>query len=201
MFDFIGAFAGIIILSPLFVLGALLVTVGSGFPVLYRQKRVGKSGMIFNLYKFRTMVNGADKDGAISYKDDPRITKTGNFLRHFKLDELPQLFNIIKGDMSFVGPRPDVPEYASYLEGRYKEILTVRPGITSPASIQFRNESELFTDTATMEAEYTQKILPQKLELNLKYVKDASFWYDMRIIIKTILLINELKNAPRKTNA
>ena len=186
-FDFTISLIGLIVISPALVLAALLVKITSGSPVFYKQERVGRNGKIFKLYKFRTMVADADKIGSsVTTKNDPRITAVGSFLRSLKLDEFPQLINVLKGDMSFVGPRPDVSGFADKLEGDDKIILSVRPGITGPATLKYRNEEELLAKQADPDKYNAEVIYPDKIRINREYAKNHNFWMDIFYVLKTI---------------
>lgn len=186
-FDIIVAAIGIFALWPLGLLIAVAVVLSSPGPALFFQKRIGRHGKIFNCIKFRTMYSGASKGGSITAASDIRITPLGKYLRKFKLDELPQLLNVMTGKMSFVGPRPDVPGYADKLEGEDRKILLLRPGITGPASIYFRNEEELLAGVQDPQA-YNDKIIwPQKVRLNKEYLENWSFWKDIGFILITII--------------
>ena len=178
---------GLIIILPVLIILALLVKVTSKGPIFYRQERVGLEGGIFKLLKFRTMVIDADKIGScVTVKNDPRITPVGSFLRNFKLDELPQLMNVLKGDMSFVGPRPDVPGFADKLAGEDRIILSVRPGITGPATLKYRNEEELLAQQADPDKFNAEVIYRDKIKLNREYVANRSFWKDLGYILETV---------------
>lgn len=187
LFDFTISFVGLIVISPIFMVIALLIRATSGSPLFYWQERVGLNGKTFRLYKFRTMVVDADKVGtSVTTKNDPRIMPTGKFLRRFKLDELPQLINVLKGDMSFVGPRPDVPGFADKLQGDDRIILTVRPGITGPATLKYRNEEALLASQADPDKYNAEVIYPDKVRLNREYVKNQSFLGDMKYLLMTV---------------
>jgi lipopolysaccharide/colanic/teichoic acid biosynthesis glycosyltransferase len=189
LFDFFASLLGLIILSPLFIILALFVGLGSKGGVFYKQERVGKGNKTFLLYKFRSMIIDADKKGLLSIgKDgkDPRVTKVGYFIRKYKLDELTQLINVLKGDMSLVGPRPEVRKYVELYTEEQKQVLSVRPGITDIASIKFRNENDLLSQSTNPEEYYIKEIMPQKLALNLEYIKTRTFWRDIKLIFKTI---------------
>jgi len=189
LFDFSASFLGLIILSPLFIILALFVGLGSKGGVFYKQERVGKGNRTFLLYKFRSMIIDADKRGLLSIgKDgkDPRVTKAGYFIRKYKLDELTQLFNVLKGDMSLVGPRPEVRKYVELYTEEQKQVLSIRPGITDIASIKFRNENDLLAKSSNPEEYYIKEIMPQKLALNLEYIKTRTFCGDIKLIFKTI---------------
>lgn len=180
------AAAGILVLSPIFVLIALAVKLHDGGTVFYRARRVGKDGKPFTLLKFRTMVADADKLGsAITTWGDSRITPLGRFLRKYKLDELPQLFNVIKGEMSLVGPRPEDPRYVAFYNDEQKQILAYRPGITSPASLEYRDEASLLHGE-DWQHQYLHVILPRKLAMDLNYLRRRTFSSDMKIIMHTL---------------
>lgn len=186
-FDIIFSLIGILILSPFFLLFAILVVINSGFPVFYRQQRVGKNGSDFSLLKFRTMKAGSEKNGLLTVGEkDPRITGIGYFLRKYKIDELPQLFNVFVGDMSLVGPRPEVRKYVEMYSAEQKIVLSVKPGITDYASIVYSNENELLSRSEDPEQDYIGKVMPSKLKLNLKYIQEKSLGTDLKIILKTI---------------
>ncbi len=177
---------GLAILSPLWVVIGVMIKVEDGGPVLYKARRVGLRGDIFRLFKFRTMVMNADKIGAaITAQNDPRVTKIGHFLRKTKLDELPQLFNVLKGDMSLVGPRPEDPSYVALYTEEQKKILNVRPGITSAASLAYRHEEQLLSGL-DWETTYKTQVMPAKLAIDLEYLSRRTFWADLELIFKTI---------------
>ena len=190
VFDFIASLLGLIVLSPLFLVIAILIKLDDGGSIFFRQIRVGQYGKLFKIYKFRTMVENAEKLGAqVTKGDDPRITRVGKFLRKYKLDELPQLINVLKGEMSLVGPRPEVPKFVKLFEEDYKEILQVKPGITDYASLEFKDENELLKGAENPEEVYIKEILSKKIEYYKKYLKDISFTTDLKIILKTIVEI------------
>lgn len=193
IFDFIMSLSGLIILSPLLTIISLLVLASSGCPIIYKQKRVGKNWKIFNLYKFRTMIVGVEKQGYICKKNDARVTPIGRVLRKCKLDELPQLFNVLKGDMSFVGPRPEILEFAEHYRAQFKKILIVRPGITDLASIRFRKELNLIGDAENANDYYLKEILPQKTKINYDYIGKANIFYDIYLILRTLISVISLK--------
>jgi lipopolysaccharide/colanic/teichoic acid biosynthesis glycosyltransferase len=170
--------------SPLLAVVALAVLLGSGWPVLFRQARVGQRGKAFQLLKFRTMRNGK-RGPSITARGDSRITGVGRFLRKFKLDELPQLWNVVRGEMGLVGPRPEVPEFVDMNNPVWRSVLEVRPGITDPASIAFRNEEEILAKAADPIALYESSLLPAKLALNLAYLEKKCFWLDIKVIFLT----------------
>lgn len=180
------AIAGLILLSPLLALVAVAVFVSSGWPVLFRQERVGEGGRRFRVLKFRTMRSDADSQGpGVTRAEDPRVTKVGVVLRGAKLDELPQLWNVLRGEMSLVGPRPEIPKYVALYEARFAGVLSVRPGLTDPASIVFRDEQR-FLRGADHEEDYIRRILPRKLGLYERYVRRASLAYDLKLIAETL---------------
>ncbi|MEW6556112.1 MAG: sugar transferase [Elusimicrobiota bacterium] len=190
LFDIIFSFLGLLILSPLFLLVGILIKKEDRGPVFYRGVRVGRHGVTFRMFKFRTMVVDADKIGASSTADDdPRLLKVSKFLRKYKLDELPQLINVLKGEMSFVGPRPEVPFYVDMFSDDEKKILTVKPGITDWASLWDSDEGAILAGSLDPEKAYQEKIWPEKKRLQLKYVKKHSFWIDSVIIFKTIFKV------------
>lgn len=189
-FDIIFSFLGLILLLPLLVLIALIIKLESKGPILYKQIRVGKNNIDFKIYKFRTMYVGSDKKGLLTVGNkDPRITKTGYFLRKYKLDEFPQLINVLFGSMSFVGPRPEVRKYVDYYSDCDLDIFSVKPGITDYASIHFRNEVELLKETNNPEMFYLKEIMPEKIALNKKYIEHKNLFIDIKIIFNTILTI------------
>ena len=195
-FDFLMALLAIIILLPVFFLIAVLVVLDSKGPIIYRQKRVGFNKIDFNLYKFRTMVVNQSGSSQITIGSrDPRITRVGYWLRKYKLDELPQLFNIVKGDMSFVGPRPEVRKYVDLYSREQERVFSVRPGLTDWASIKFSNESDLLSLAENPLDYYSNVILPKKRSLYLEYVRNRSFLGDLGIIWRTILVILSQRGA------
>lgn len=193
LFDLIFTIPGIIILSPVLLVLAIWVHFDSNGPIFFRQERVGRYGVSFRIFKFRTMVVDAEKQGKqITVGADKRVTRSGEVLRHYKLDELPQLFNVILGDMSLVGPRPEVPRYiAEYTEEERQEVLSVRPGITDNASIEFRSENEILGRADDPEYAYIHEVLPIKIKYYREYVQNHSVWGDFIIILKTFKAIVE----------
>lgn len=178
---------------PLVLIISLAIKLDSEGPAFYCGERVGRFGKIFRIFKFRTMVENAEKvGGPSSALNDPRFTKIGKILRKYKLDELPQLINILKGEMSIVGPRPQVEEYTSKYEGEEKMILSVRPGLTDYASIEFINLDKILGDE-NVDEKYRKEVEPRKNELRLKYVREKSFWTDIKIIFWTIVKFFELR--------
>ena len=188
LFDLIVSAVAIVVLSPLFLAIAIAVRLDSRGPVLFRQERMGRGFRPFPICKFRTMVVDAPRlGGQLTAGDrDPRITRVGRFLRRWKLDELPQLLNVFKGDMSFVGPRPEVPRYVEMFRDDYAVILTVRPGMTDPASIKYLNEAALLAAADNPEDTYVRQILPEKIALAKQYVSQRSLGYDLRLIWNTL---------------
>jgi lipopolysaccharide/colanic/teichoic acid biosynthesis glycosyltransferase len=188
--DLIFSFIGIVVLIPFFLLIAILIVLDSKGGVFYKQVRVGINGADFKLFKFRSMRTDADKKGLLTVGGrDSRITKMGYYIRKYKIDELPQLINVFIGDMSLVGPRPEVRRYTDLYTGEQKKVLTVKPGITDYASIEYSNENEILGKAENPEKVYIEEIMPAKLNLNLKYIKEQSFLTDIKIIVKTILKI------------
>lgn len=191
IFDKTVSLTGLIALSPVFAAISVVIKFESpGLPIFFRQTRIGQYGKPFCLVKFRNMRPGQnDKSQHITVAGDPRITRIGRFLRKYKLDELPQLWNVLKGDMSFVGPRPDVAGYADKLEGDDRIILTLRPGITCPATIKYRNEEELLARQPDPKVYNDTVLWPDKVRLNREYAKNNSFWGDLKIILQTIRVL------------
>jgi lipopolysaccharide/colanic/teichoic acid biosynthesis glycosyltransferase len=191
-FDFTFACAGLLILSPVLFIVSLVVKSTSSGPVFFLQGRVGKDEKRFILIKFRTMVNDDENKGTghITIAGDPRITLIGKFLRKWKLDEIPTLLNVLKGDMSFVGPRPDVPGYADKLEGDSRRILGMRPGITGSATLKYSDEEKLLADVDNPKKYNDEVIFPDKVKINLEYMDNRSLWMDIKIIFKTIFRKN-----------
>ena len=192
LFDFTFAILGLTILSPVLIILSFLIIITSKGPVLYSQKRVGRQGRLFTLNKFRTMVHNADTmtGGSITVENDDRITVIGKLLRRWKLDELPTLWNVLKGDMSFVGPRPDVPGYADKLVGESRRVLGIRPGITGPATLKYSNEEKLLAGVDNPKKYNDEVIFPDKVQINLEYMDNWSLWIDIKIIFKTIFRKN-----------
>ena len=177
---------GLLVLSPLFLLLAIWIKCDSKGPVFYRQVRVGRNNRDFRLYKFRSMRVGSDKKGLITIGGhDPRVMRSGYFIRKYKLDELPQLINVFAGDMSLVGPRPEVRKYVDMYTPEQMHVLDVRPGVTDMASIRYRNENELLEQVDDPDRYYVDVIMQDKLRLNLEYVQRNSFWFDLKLIFET----------------
>ena len=193
LFDIVASGCGLIVLSPLFAILAIWVKLDSEGPVFYRQIRVGYKNKDFSIYKFRSMRIGSDKGSLVTIGGrDPRVTRSGYFIRKFKFDELPQLINVFLGDMSIVGPRPEVRHYVNYWTSEQMHVLDVRPGITDPASIKFRNENELMEKAENPEDYYINVIMQEKIKLYLEYVENASFWYDIKLVFETFkVIVNE----------
>lgn len=186
-FDFLASFFGLLLLSPLILCIAVWVKCDSKGPIFYRQVRVGKDGREFKLFKFRSMRVGADRAGLLTLGDrDPRVTRSGFWLRKTKLDELPQLFNVLVGDMSLVGPRPEVPKYVALYTPEQREVLSVRPGITDTASLEMRNEAELMAQQADPEGYYVNVQIPLKIKLAKEYIAQQSLLSDLKLIVRTI---------------
>lgn len=189
-FDIFFSLLGILCLLLVFLFVAIAIKCSSKGPVLFKQERVGKNGKHFKIWKFRSMVVDAEAKGRqITTDGDNRITKVGKFIRKTKIDELPQLFNVLSGKMSFVGPRPEVPRYVELYTEEQKKVLSVKPGITDLASIEFRNENDMLKEAEDPDKKYIEEIMPAKLELNLKYIEKAGFFYDIGLIFKTIFKV------------
>jgi lipopolysaccharide/colanic/teichoic acid biosynthesis glycosyltransferase len=187
LFDIVCSFTGLLLLSPLLILISLCVGLGSRGGVFYRQTRVGKNGVDFKLFKFRTMHIGADKKGLLTVGGrDPRITAAGYYLRRYKLDELPQLFNVLSGSMSLVGPRPEVRKYVELYNAEQKKVLLVKPGITDYASLEYFSENELLAASSDPEKTYIEEVMPAKLALNKQYISEAGLLTDLKIIFRTL---------------
>ena len=187
LLDILLSLIGIILLSWLYLILFILVRAKLGSPAIFTQERPGKNGKIFKLYKFRSMAVGSDKKGLLTVGGkDSRVTKAGYFIRKYKLDELPQLFNVLKGDMSFVGPRPEVRKYVDMYSEEQKRVLSVRPGITDIASMKYRNENDILAKAENPEQYYIDVIMPDKLALNLEYIDTRNFFRDIKLIFRTI---------------
>ena len=186
IFDIISSLFGLILLSPFMIIIAILIKLDSKGPIFFKQVRVTKNGREFKIFKYRTMRVGSDKYSQITVGKDSRITKVGDFLRKYKLDEIPQLINVLIGDMSLVGPRPEVPKYVALYTEKQREILKVRAGITDYASIEFSNENDILANETDPEKAYIEKIMPRKIELNKKYLSEISVMTDIKIILLTI---------------
>ncbi len=198
IFDLVLSFFGLVLFAPLLLVCALLIKLTSTGPVFYRGERIGLGGKAFRTFKFRTMVADAEKQGGTStHEADARITGIGSFLRKFKLDELPQLINVFAGDMSFVGPRPEVRKFVELYTPEERIILTVRPGITDRSSIKFHNEGEIIAASGIPDADeaYAKLIRPEKLRLQMKYVRERTLWLDLKIIFDTIFTLFRTRTA------
>ena len=190
LFDVVASGLGLLTLAPVLLVVAIWIKLDSKGPVFYRQVRVGYKNRDFRIFKFRSMRMGVDKGSLVTIGGrDPRITRSGYFIRKYKLDELPQLINVFVGDMSLVGPRPEVRHYVDYWTPEQMHVLDVRPGITDPASIKFRNENELMGQAEDPEDYYINVIMQEKIKLYLEYVEKAGFWYDIKLIFKTFKVI------------
>ncbi len=190
-FDFVAALLGLLLAGPLIILLALMVRLDSPGPAIFRQLRVGRNGVGFYIRKLRTMqIDSHSENSQITVGNDPRITRLGHWLRKWKLDELPQLWNVLVGDMSFVGPRPEVPKYvALYPSGLREKVLSIRPGITDPCSIILRNESDLLDASSNPYQFYIDELIPAKLKVAEEYIENQSFFGDLKIILGTILAV------------
>ena len=192
--DIVFSLIGLLMLLPFLPFVAIMIKLDSRGPVFYLQERVGKDFRIFVIYKFRTMMVNADQQGAlITAAGDKRITKVGAFLRKYKIDELPQLFNVLKGDMSFVGPRPEVSEYVHLFKSDYRKLLTVRPGITDPASLKYSNEENILGMSKVSQDVYMNRILPEKIRLSSNYIDSHTLLTDLKLIVMTLLKTSRTK--------
>ena len=190
LFDIVASGIGLVLLGPLFLVLAIWIKMDSKGPVFYRQVRVGKNNKNFRILKFRSMHVGADKGSLVTIGGrDSRVTRSGYYIRKYKFDEIPLLINVLIGDMSLVGPRPEVRYYVNYWTSEQMHVLDVRPGITDPASIKFRNENELMEKAEAPEDYYINVIMQEKIKLYLEYVENASFWYDIKLIFMTFKVI------------
>lgn len=190
LFDIIFSLLGLVVLLPFFLIISLIIVIDSRGGIFYKQERVGKNELSFLLFKFRSMKTNADKQGLLTVGGrDSRITRVGYFIRKYKIDELPQLINVFIGDMSLVGPRPEVRKYTNLYNEEQKKVLTVKPGITDYASIEYSNENEILGKAENPEQTYITEIMPAKLKLNLKYINEQGLGTDIKIIFKTIAKI------------
>lgn len=189
LFDLVASSIGLLVLSPLLLLVAILIKLDSRGPILFKQKRVGQSFRPFSIYKFRTMYVGAHAASSLTIGADARITRIGKYLRATKIDELPQLFNVLKGDMSLVGPRPEVPRYVELFRSDYESILTVRPGLTDLASLKYSDEASILGQSVNPEGDYVSRLLPDKIRLAKEYIEHSSFLFDMKLICQTVVKI------------
>lgn len=189
LFDRAVSLIGLLFLWPVLIIVAILIKKKMpGGPAFFTQKRVGRNGRFFTMYKFRTMINATNREwSSVSVAGESRITPFGAKLRKYKIDELPELWNVLKGDMSFVGPRPDVPGYADVLEGEDREVLKLRPGITGPASLKYRNEEEILATVENPQKYNDEVIFPDKVRINRYYLHHYSFWTDIKMIFATVL--------------
>lgn len=189
-FDFVLSLVGLVILAPIFIVLAVWIKIDSMGPVFYKQIRVGQNGKDFGLFKFRSMVVDADKKGLITVGGrDPRITRSGYFIRKYKLDELPQLINVLVGDMSLVGPRPEVKKYVELYTDEQQKVLSVKPGITDYASIEYMDENEILGKSTDPEKTYIEEIMPEKIKYNMKYIQNKNVSEYFKIIFLTLLKI------------
>jgi lipopolysaccharide/colanic/teichoic acid biosynthesis glycosyltransferase len=187
-FDVVVAAGALVFLLPLVVVAAVLIKLDSPGPIFFKQERIGMRFRPFQILKFRTMVQNSLTSGrSITVGDDPRITRVGWFLRKTKIDELPQLINVLKGEMTFVGPRPEVPQYVVMFRRDYEEILKMRPGITDLASIKYRDEAAFLGQSENPDVEYVTRVLPDKIKLGKEYIRRSSFFFDLMLIFKTVL--------------
>ncbi|MDR1346474.1 MAG: sugar transferase [Bacteroidales bacterium] len=201
IFDIVSSILTLLLLWPFMLMISIAIATESKGGIIYRQLRVGRYDCDFVLFKFRTMFVNSDKEELLTVGNrDARITRTGYYLRKYKLDELPQLFNIIRGDMSVVGPRPEVRKYVSLYSDEEKGVLVIRPGLTDYASLAYINENEILAAAADPEQAYIQKVMPEKLRLNLQYIKNQSFMEDMKLIFKTLGSIIKFLHYRCKTN-
>lgn len=186
-FDILSSGLGLLLISPILLIVSLAIALSSKGGVFYKQSRVGLNGVNFNILKFRTMFTGSDKKGLLTVGDrDPRVTPIGYYLRKYKLDELPQLINVLMGDMSLVGPRPEVSKYVNLYSKEDRVVLSIKPGITDYASIYFRNENEILNSSSNPEKKYIEEVMPMKLELNKKYIEEKGLLTDLKIIFMTL---------------
>ena len=198
-FDIMVSLTGLLVVLPLLPVVAVAIKWDSPGPIFFRQRRMGRGFRPFFIYKFRTMVEDAPALGmSITAGRDPRITRVGQFLRQTKLDELPQLINVLKGDMSLVGPRPEVPRYVELFRDDYKEILQIRPGITDLASLKYRDEAAILGQAENPEEEYVKRVLPEKIRLAKDYMDQSSLYFDIMLIFKTLVKLFESGNALAK---
>ena len=188
LFDIFTSLIGIILLSPVLIIISICIKVDSKGPVIFKQTRVGKNGRFFSIYKFRTMINNSESLGRqITIGKDSRITKIGSFIRKYKIDEFPQLFNVLFGTMSLVGPRPEVPQYVKLYNDDQRRVLEVKPGITDLASIRYCDENEVLAEVDNPDEYYVNVIMPHKLKLNIEYIDKSNLLFDIKLILKTIV--------------
>ena len=196
--EMIIATLGLLILSPVFVVIAIAIKLDDGQPVFYKQPRVGKAFRAFHIYKFRSMIPGSDRGGLLTAPEDARLTRVGKTLRRLKLDELPQLFNLLMGDMQLVGPRPEVARYVERFYTEYQQLLQDRPGITDPATLMYRREDKMFI-VKSLEEQYISQIVPNKLRISLAYQKRRDARSDLKIVVKTVFCLGAF-SPPNKPN-
>jgi lipopolysaccharide/colanic/teichoic acid biosynthesis glycosyltransferase len=200
-FDILVAAAGLIVLLPIMAVVAALIKRDSEGPVFFKQARIGRNFRPFRILKFRTMRENAERTGSfVTIGDDPRITRIGRVLRKLKIDEVPQLINVLKGEMSFVGPRPEVPQFVEMFRRDYAEILTVRPGITDLASLKYRDEAALLAEAEDPEQEYVTRVLPDKIRLAKEYLRRSSLLFDLRLIAITVFKLFSGKAASQRVD-
>lgn len=187
IFDIISSILGLILFSPFLIIISILILIDSKGGIFFKQQRVGKNNIDFGLLKFRTMKVDSEKQGQLTISNkDSRITKVGSFLRKYKLDEIPQLINVLKGEMSVVGPRPEVRKYVNLYTPKQLKVLTVKPGLTDLASLKYINENEILSKSSTPEKTYIEEIMQEKLKLNMEYIAKNNLWFDIQLIFKTI---------------
>jgi lipopolysaccharide/colanic/teichoic acid biosynthesis glycosyltransferase len=197
LFDVGATIAGLFVLWPVLLIVALLIKLDDGGSVFFRQERVGRAGRAFRVWKFRTMVPDAERrGGALTVGDDPRTTRVGRWLRDSKVDELPQLFNVLAGEMSLVGPRPEVPRYVARYSADQRRVLDLVPGITDPASIAYSRESELLARAADPERYYVTAVMPDKIRINLTYAAHANRWTDLKVVLETLGHLRPRRGQP-----
>jgi lipopolysaccharide/colanic/teichoic acid biosynthesis glycosyltransferase len=201
LLDIVVSLVGLICLLPLMLLVAVLIKLDSSGPVFFRQERIGRGFRPFQILKFRTMIDNAQTKGRlITLAQDPRITRIGRILRRTKIDELPQLINVLKGEMSLVGPRPEVPQYVELFRQDYEEILKMRPGITDLASIKYRDEAAVLGQSENPQEEYVTRVLPDKINLGKEYIRRSSVFFDLTLMFKTFLKLFDRVLAPQNRN-
>jgi lipopolysaccharide/colanic/teichoic acid biosynthesis glycosyltransferase len=198
LFDIVTSLTGLFFLAPIFAVAACAVLFASGMPVFFRQQRIGRNFHPFSIYKFRTMVVDApQRGGPLTTGGDSRVTSVGAVLRKLKIDELPQLINVLKGDMSIVGPRPEVPEYVDRFQRDYEVILQIRPGITDLASLKYADEARLLSNFENPQEAYVRQVLPDKIRLAREYLRRSSFIFDIHVVVKTLLKLIHLTGSPK----
>jgi lipopolysaccharide/colanic/teichoic acid biosynthesis glycosyltransferase len=190
--DLLVAIVGLLLLSPIFLIVGIWIKLDSPGSVFYRGDRIGRNGSPFKIYKFRTMVVNADRMGsALTHSGDPRVTRIGRILRQWKIDELPQLINVVLGEMSIVGPRPESPHYVEHYSPKQRQVLRVKPGITGLTQVNYRHEETLLSQYMNREAAYVELIMPEKLALDLEYIANQSLFLDLKLIVQTFLCLFE----------